>query len=231
MPKSKKRKKSPPPQTVQFNPKKYILEAGRKVPLHKVISDYGTHDNGLQQFFVIRKKLSGNYIVGTYLVDTFCVGLKSTTFRENLSDYELNDLINMIGQNSGKRLQEIDPNLAFNVIYGAIEYAEDLGIEIQDKDFAITEYILPDVESIDFVEIEFGKNGKPFYVNGPFDNVPKIIAALDKSVGKNNYTFLMGMGDGIGNIFDMNDFSHFDQESDDDNDEYDDYEEEIDDKK
>jgi hypothetical protein len=186
----KKKSTKPQQQPIALNPKKYIIEAGRKVPLDKVLSDYGTHDNGIYQFFVIRKKLNGNYLVGIYLVDTHCLGLKSTTYRESLTQLELDELLKDIMRDSGTPIQEIDPNLAFNVIYGAIEYAEDLGIEVIDKDFAITEYILPDVETLEFVEVEFGHNGKPLYSQGPYDNVPKILAALNKSVGKGNYDYI-----------------------------------------
>ena len=145
----KKEKSNKPQQpSIVANPRKYIIEAGRKVPLDKVLSDYGTHDEGICQFFVIRKKLNGNYLLGMYLVDTHCTGLKSTTYRESLTQYELKELLDNIVRDSDTPIQEIDPNLAFNVIYGAIEYAEDLGIEVIDKDFEITEYILPDVETL-----------------------------------------------------------------------------------
>lgn len=181
------KKKKTTIQQQQISPKKYIIEAARKVPLDKVLSDYGTHDQGIYQFFVIRKKLNGNYLLGSYLIDVFCLGLKSTTYRESLTKSELDDFLNHMSSNSGATLNEIDPNLAFNVIYGGIEYAEDLGFDVMDKDFAITEYILPDVETLEFVDVEFGKNGKPFYIEGPYDNAKKIINTLNKSVGKDGY--------------------------------------------
>jgi hypothetical protein len=183
----KKKSTKPQQQSIAANPKKYIIEAARKIPLDKVLSDYGTHDQGIYQFFVIRKKLNGNYLLGSYLIDVFCLGLKSTTYRESLTESELQDFLNHMSSNSGATLNEIDPNLAFNVIYGGIEYAEDLGFEVMDKDFAITEYILPDVETLEFVDVEFGKNSKPFYIEGPYDNTSKIIATLNKSIGKDEY--------------------------------------------
>ncbi len=215
----KKKSTKPQQQTVVANPKKYIIEAGRKVPLDKVLSDYGTHDEGIYQFFVIRKKLNGNYLLGIYLVDTFCLGLKSTTYRESLTQYELEEFMANMRRDSSTLIVEIDPNLAFNVIYGAIEYAEDLGIELIDKDFAITEYILPDVETLEFVDVKFGQNGKPFYSQGPYDNVPKILAALNKSVGKGNYGYLQ-MLNPFDNMLRFND-DDFDDDDDDDDDELD----------
>lgn len=186
MSKKKSNNKSQQP----ISPARYIKEAARKVPIDKVLSDYALHDDGLKQFFVIRKKVSGNYILGIYLVDIFCLGLKSTSYRESMTEYELNDFLNDHQKRSGAKLQEIEPNLAFNVIYGAIEYAEDLGFPVKDKDFAVSEYILPDVETLEYIDIEFGKNGKPFYINGPYDDSTKILATLNRNVGVGNYEFI-----------------------------------------
>jgi hypothetical protein len=45
------------------------------------------------------------------------------------------------------------------------------------------------------IPIEFGKDGKPYYINGPYDRPDSIIAKLNQSVGKGNYDYLIGAGD------------------------------------
>ncbi len=177
-----------------ISPANYIKQAARKVPIHEVLSDYGTHDDTLVQFFVLRKKVSGNYILGGYIVDTGCLGLKSTHFRHSFTQDDLDDYLENMIDRSMRNIRAIDPNLAFNVIYGAIEYAEDLGFKPMDKDWAITQFILPTIDDIEYVEVEFGKDGKPFYLNGPFDNVNKVLATLTKSVGAGNFEFIAQIG-------------------------------------
>jgi hypothetical protein len=44
------------------------------------------------------------------------------------------------------------------------------------------------------IPIEFGKDGKPYYINGPYDNADRIAATLNQSVGKGNYHYLIGNG-------------------------------------
>jgi len=44
----------------------------------------------------------------------------------------------------------------------------------------------------------FGKEGKPFYINGPNETSSqsqKIIKQLEKQCGAGNYDYMLGMGD------------------------------------
>ena len=111
--------------------------------------------------------------------------------------------------------------MAHNIIYGAIAYAEDLGFK-PEKDWALSQFILEeDTEDIELIEVEFGKDGKPCFINGPFDNINSVLAKLNKSVGEGNYEFIMIDGD--------DDFYGFDDDDDDDFEEEDDFDDDDDD--
>ncbi|MEL7227989.1 MAG: DNA-binding response regulator, partial [Cyanobacteria bacterium J06576_12] len=43
-------------------------------------------------------------------------------------------------------------------------------------------------------QLAFGKDGKPFYVSGPYDQPQQIIQTLERSVGKGNYDYLIQAG-------------------------------------
>ena len=43
--------------------------------------------------------------------------------------------------------------------------------------------------------IPLGKDGKPLFVNGPYDNVDRIIRILDRNVGQGNYEVLIFLQD------------------------------------
>lgn len=169
--------------------KKYIIEHARKLPI-KGCYTFGT-TQGLTQIYVVREKRNGNVLVGFYLVDAYCLGLKNTFFTE-FEDFDT-FYAEISVRNRNEQLNKMDTCYAQNLIYGAIEYAEDAGFE-PNKDFNITEYILDDVETLEFIDIEFGNNGKYTYWEGPNDNVKKVIATLDKNIGKGNYNFVAHFG-------------------------------------
>lgn len=202
---AQKKKNKKKAQVVPVKPQKYLQEAARKIPLDKVFSDYDNNTGGVVQIIVTRKRLNGTYLIGMYLIDMFCLGLKSTNFRQTMDEYELETFIKEFQRGSGMLFSEIEPNLAFNIIYGGIEYAEDLGFDVMDKDFEFTEYILPPVESIEYIDIEFGHDGKPFYISGPYDNVAKNIAILNKNVGVGNYHYVANVGGTSGHYGDEDD--------------------------
>ena len=184
-------KKNQPQQPI--SPKKYIIEAARKVPVFECLINEGWQEGGMAQIMVARQKQHGNLIVGVYIVDTFCLGLKNTLFYENLSPYEYETQKKRVAQSSQQHWEKIAPNTCFNLIYGAIEYAEDLGFQ-PNKDFDVTEYILDDIESIEFEEIEFGRDGKPYYFAGPYDDVKKVMSTLKRSVGDDNFDYTLAVG-------------------------------------
>lgn len=181
---AKKKKNSQKEQPISI--KKYIIEAARKLPIYKCWQ-LGDDESGIKHIVFARQKRDGTFIVGIYLVDLFCLGLKDTFFL-NPSFEELKERV-LENTHAGFEYEAIDPILAQNYIYGAIEYAEDLGFK-PHKDFSITEYILDDVEQLEFIDIELGCNGRPCFMPGPNDKVGQILAHLNKHVGEGNYDFI-----------------------------------------
>lgn len=85
---------------------------------------------------VTRRHTGGNITVGFYLVDLYCVGVKDTHYRFSMDPDELEELIEHNGM-----FQTCTYDEAHNIIYGAIEFAQEAGIS-PHKDFALTQYIL-----------------------------------------------------------------------------------------
>lgn len=154
-------------------------------------------ENGLFQLVVTRAKPSGKFLVGIYLVDVWCLGVKSTFYRQNLDEDELAELLDHIGSSEGTSMVQVKYAWAHSLIFDSIDYADSLGIA-PDKDFSLTRYILEPEETIEEeFDFEFGKDGKPFLVVGPYDNGPKLLNTLHRTVGEDNFHFLMPM-DGSG---------------------------------
>lgn len=176
MAKNRKKRKTG---STQMSEKEYIRKVARKLPITICKINVDWKEAGMASISIARKKGNEDLVVGLYLVDIFFLGLKDTTYLGQMSDYEYESMLKDYEQSSGLNFIDVDPTLAQNIIYGAIEYAEDFGIS-PVNDFKLTEFILDDVESIEFVDVEFGKNGKPMLILGPNDDLKKIERVLIK---------------------------------------------------
>lgn len=203
MAKSKKRKvKKKPAQQVKIKPANYIKKHARKLPIHECLIQDNWKDANFTPMVISRKRANGNIVAATYIVDLTCLGVKDTSFIYDIDPYSYQENIKGMEQGMNVTFIKIAANLAHNIIYGAVEFAEDCGIE-PHKDFTnITEYILDPVESVDYIEVHFGdEDGKPYYFAGPYDDSKKIIATLRKTVGEGNFNYTMPFGNSMDNNF------------------------------
>lgn len=191
MAKSKGRKKKKRPQIIKVKPENYIRKKGRSLPIKACYVNEGWEDLGMAVVTVIREKPNGKFILGFYMTDTFCLGLKNTGFLYDYSSFELEQVLEQQYSDANQlERKKIKPDLAYNIVYGAVEYAEDLGFS-PHKDFKVSEYLLADVDDVKFIELEFGKDGKPLFVAGPYDDYERVMSILNKKVGQGNYDYLL----------------------------------------
>jgi hypothetical protein len=219
MARNKPRKPAPTP--VKLAPEKYIQTKARSLPVHECLINPDWQYRGLATVMVSRKQPSGNIIAGVYLVDVLCLGLKNTYhfFNETTRYYEeeLKDLVF-----SHQEYEPCDYVLAHNIVYGAIAYAEDLGFNAH-KDFGVSRYVLEeDDESVELLELEFGRDGQPCYIVGPYDNASLVVGKLRAAVGEGNFTVVYPGGNFEDGDFDEDDY---DDDEQDDDEGFDDYEE------
>ncbi len=169
--------------------KKYIKQRGRSLPIERCIIIKEQEDIGLEQCMIIRKQPSGYFAFGFFLVDRYCLGIKNTVVNCNVTEDELRDIIKKF---SGTGiLEEVTPNYFHNLIYASVDYANELGFS-PNRDFALAEYLLSEEYIDDGIDtIELGKDGKPLFIAGQFDNVKMILGTLNRNVGESNYDYIM----------------------------------------
>lgn len=168
---------------------KYIRTKARQLPFHECFVNEDWEASGIANILISKKMPGGNFIIGTFLIDTFCLGLKDCYFQFNLLESEYKEFYDHYLEGHDTII-EIDVPFTHNLIYGAIDYSTELGFK-PHKDFAIAEFLLdPDLINDGIDEIEFGKDGKPFYVAGPYDNTKQILGILNRSVGEGNYIMI-----------------------------------------
>ena len=175
--------------------RKKVLSA-RNFPFYECLINPSWQEEGLATILVTRRQPDDNLIFGVYLVDIFCLGLKNTFCNADfsLSNYQ-HELVNKAFEKEAP--VQCPPPLAHHLIYGGIDYAKQLGFK-PNKDFKMSQYVLEDRGDIESCKvIEFGKEGKPFYISGPDDNADQILMQLEARVGRGNFEFIYGTNDSI----------------------------------
>ncbi len=84
---------------------------------------------GIAQVFVVRRLISQKLLVGIYIVDTFCLGLKNSFIRSHISE---KDLPNMLLKGE-LDMEEISYEDARSVIFGAIEFANQFSLDARGQ--------------------------------------------------------------------------------------------------
>ena len=178
-------------------------QATQQFPLHECLINPHWREAGHARVLVSRQKPSGRIAFGAFLVDLYCLGVKEVIADDDtpMSKYEsLKPMVYMDGDPV-----PCDPHLGHTVIYGAVNYARQLGFE-PHEDFEEGRGVLVPEQGIDVdLSVKFGKDGKPFYVQGPEDDVDHVLATLKKSVGEGNFGFISeaDMGVGVEDLDDM----------------------------
>jgi hypothetical protein len=169
-----------------------IVRRSREFPVLECLisKSWQKDDPGLVQVLLARKQPDGNICFGTYLVDKLCLGLKNTFANAGFSRtrYE-----NEVRAPMSRRtvMVECPLELAHQMIYASIDYAAQFGFMPQ-RDFALSQYVLvPRGELEEPYQLTFGRDGKPFYMAGPHDNVARILRQLEKNPGPGNFTYFV----------------------------------------
>lgn len=164
--------------------------------LGKKRSKKGDSGNGLAQIILTYQERN-RYLMCSYLIDYWCLGVKDTIPPRRLGLGEYQALKNRCSEQFREPFVDISLEQARSIVYGAVNYARSLGFK-PHRDFngKARAHLGPEPENL--VPIEFGKDGQPFFMSGPHDNAQKILRTLETNVGAGNFDFVAGIGGGDG---------------------------------
>ena len=172
-----------------------LKEMGQWPLLECLISQEWQQEGELRQIAVARQSpATGEVALGSFLVDQACLGVKNALANvfSSPAEYRREYRQHLM---ASQPIMECDLDLAAKVIQEGIGYARSLGFA-PHSDAAVAMKILGDAhpENCD-VTVPLGKDGKPLFINGPYDDVARIIRILDRNVGQGNYDFLIQTGE------------------------------------
>jgi hypothetical protein len=170
-----------------------ILRQARSYPVLGCWAPPDWDQNGLAVMTVARRQPDGLVTFGTFLVDYYCLGVKTAYFNVDVSYSRfMNELLPKMM--TGAEPIQMPLALAHELIYGGIEYAARWGFR-PDADFKQAQLVLdpPDAYPITG-QLEFGKEGKPLFIAGPHDNVQAILRQLMRTAGEGNFDYIAQLG-------------------------------------
>lgn len=155
--------------------------------------DSGSSGLGL---VLVARSVSNRFRVCSYLVDYWCLGVKDAIGPRQMDRSKYEQFLHHAFQMYPEGYAEITLQQAQDIIFGPIEYAVALGLN-PHPDFAAAKDHLGEWNHK--TELKFGRDGKPFFMAGPYDNVNKIMRTLTQSVGTHNFDFMTPLdGNGYG---------------------------------
>ena len=161
----------------------------RQMPVQGAWVQQSWQEQGFARILIARLQPNDNILFGEYIVDYFCLGVKDSSTASNIrSDLFFNEVIPRLY--SGTPPLDIEANLAHEVVWGAVEYAKELGFE-PHRNFRDSQRVLdpPDALPRDGA-IDFGYQGRPLYIPAPGDNQAGVIRRLIESVGLGNFYYM-----------------------------------------
>ncbi|HOU15871.1 MAG TPA: hypothetical protein PKZ84_22430 [Anaerolineae bacterium] len=192
--KRKEKRKSMKPQ-LSAHSKRAILRAALAWPIMECwINEEWKDPKQLNQIVVARRNpATGEVVVGLYLVDRACLGVKNAHAANFINAESFRrELLAHLRQS--QELIKIDFNLAAKIVEVGLEYGAQFGFR-PHRDYEDASILLQDADP-DAVDVEIpvgGPDGKPRFVSGPYDNVPKIMARLMHQLGPGGFTHVIGI--------------------------------------
>jgi hypothetical protein len=161
------------------------------MPVHECLVPRGLFDMGIGNIVISRKMLSDHIGFAIFLVDVFCLGVKSCLFAA-LPRGEYERKVGDLRQAEG--LEPIQPACAVKLVQNAVAYAQDLGLS-PHWEYATIKKIFGDINpALCPQEFKFGKDGKPRYISGPHETMAdseRIIDILNKKLGPGGFDYMM----------------------------------------
>lgn len=176
-----KKKKTAKGQQTFLSERQYVKEKARTLEIGPCFINEDFEKYGLGHIVVTRLHKGGRKTIGVYLVDTFCLGVKDAYFRTRMEEADYEDMLSKMKR--AYNLKEISYEEVHNLIYGAVEFASEAGVD-PCPEFSLAKYVLEeDTEAVPLIEYEFGKDGKHLLIAYDKAEADKYLPILKANLG------------------------------------------------
>lgn len=146
-----------------------IAKAATNFPIDNCYINVDWNITGLAQITIKRRQPDGGITFAALMVDTLCLGVKDTMLHYDVTNSGFSDFMMQYYRTSAA--EEVTSDFVHQLIYQAIDYAAQFGLK-PHRDFTRSQQFFTPRDKITEKEtFVFGRDGKPTFISGPYDNV------------------------------------------------------------
>jgi hypothetical protein len=171
------------------DPRSALIRETARYPIRECLINKDWREQKMASITFARTRPDGSIAYAAFAVDVGCLGVKSALANPSITEREyLRSVDHLVEANGG--VMNCEPALAVKLIKGAYEYAAKLGFK-PDPDYFYSREIFGTIDAESCGEtIEYGNDGKPFYLAGPYDDIEKVLARLTRTLGPDGFQFI-----------------------------------------
>jgi hypothetical protein len=160
---------------------------------HEALRSAKLFDSGCGYLVASRLRADGHVEAGFFLLDIFCLGVKEAGFVDfhSIADYQESLVDPLFPDGNSVRMT---PEAARKLTEDTTSYARELGFS-PDADYKKASRVFGGITTANCDEqFVFGKDDKPFYIQGPYDSparVERILRALEARCGEGGYHYIV----------------------------------------
>lgn len=156
-----------------------IRTRARNLPIYQCYINRDWEASQRANMMIVRKHTNGNISLGNFLVDLKLFGVRECNYKFNQSPLLLEQILKKFDD----YWMECEYQLAHNIIYAGLEFAEDYGFA-PHKNFKTAQYLLEkDTDDIPVIDVPLGDNGVPLLEIPYGETGQHEISILNKTAG------------------------------------------------
>ncbi|MFI5457747.1 MAG: hypothetical protein ACHRXM_20080 [Isosphaerales bacterium] len=173
------------------------LQRAEKWPVVQALAGARLWDEGIGYLTIARQESEGRLIFAVFLVDVYCLGVKDAFWRAG-THRDLDDLIRQMEER--QRMCAITPACLAKIVKGAVAYAQSFGFA-PHPDYRHASMLLEGIDpSTCPYQFTFGRDGKPFYMQGPYESLAQATAITQRVQDAGGHFLMAIPGGGEGDL-------------------------------
>ncbi len=154
------------------------LQRAEKWPVIQALVGDKLWKDGIGHLLIARRDSEGALVFAVFLVDVYCLGVKDAFWRAGTAA-EIEDVIGRMER--FEKMCPASPACLSRIVKGAVEYAQSFGFP-PHPDYRHASMLLDGIDPSSCPnEFKFGRDGQPFYIQGPNES-PAQAAAIAQRV-------------------------------------------------